>query len=226
MLIFQRAILTLLSDVCKRGGYSHDGSFFVFYIEFMNLMVRNNDQFYDIKEIKIFIYEFIVNHCINLSKASDLKLQDAIKVLHELIEIAYMKPFDEFEPALIKESAALKALYKILRFYFKQFSEDQVSSLVPYIFSPLIIAAESFFNYCLLSEFVAEDLISILKRINNPEIRLKIYKYIVEIGKINSTTKFLSRMIKNLPKNLGMFDALIELISNKTFSSAFFFNEQ
>ena len=48
----------------------------------------------------------------------------------------------------------------------------------------------------------------------------------MEIGKINSTTKFLSRMIKNLPKNLGMFDALIELISNKTFSSAFFFNGQ
>ncbi len=61
-IIFHRAVLPLLLEVCQKENYAADIELFLRFLNLMKLIVRGNKLFYESKESKAQFYSFILSH--------------------------------------------------------------------------------------------------------------------------------------------------------------------
>lgn len=190
-------------------------------MEFFALTAMDNPLFYDYNENKRIIFEFIIEHTVELTEASIMRIEDTGEVLNKLVEIGFNKKFTKPTSALIMEIASIESVYKILYLLFK--SSGRYSKLVAHMIQPLEIAYNSLANYRLLSQSVSEYLISLSKWVESKELRMKVYEYVGMVGAVNSTTRFVLKVMRNLAKRQEMTDALINLIVGYTVADIFHF---
>ncbi len=163
-------------------------------------------------------------------------------LLQYLIDIGLEQDLDLKRPqsALIKESSAVEAYFRILVRCFKALPEASNAELKAQVLMPLEAMSGSLMNDCVLSTVgVQELLMKILKRASDPEFQRQVSSHIGRISSTNTTARHIQLLMRHFLKSskyvpkaaeedyyLALLDTLIDSISGESIRSLYFFSGQ